>query len=165
MTAVNTIADEAIRDVPPNKRNCYFQDEYQLEMYQLYSQSGCIFECKMRIGQAKTFGGCTPWFYPTRGEMRTRENNYYFTKLDSNMCDPWQTQVFLSAVMDGGSGKQMANILSSPGPKPLAPNPLVPNQKPRGLGLTLKCCRPPTSPQLLGMKEESQNKTQSVRTS
>ena len=29
-------------------------------------------------------------------------------------------------------------ILSSPGPKPLAPKP-----KPRGLGLTLECCRPP----------------------
>ena len=25
---------------------------------------------------------------------------------DSNMCDPWQTQVFLSAVMDGGSGEK-----------------------------------------------------------
>ena len=25
----------------------------------------------------------------------------------------------------------------------LAPNPLDPNPKPRGLGLTLKCCRPP----------------------
>ena len=109
MTAVNTIADEAIRDVTPEKRNCYFQDEYQLEMYQLYSQSGCIFECKMRIGKAKTFGGCTPWFYPTRGRFRIRRinHNHHFTKLmtDSNMCDPWQTQVFLSAVMDGGSGE------------------------------------------------------------
>ena len=34
-------------------------------------------------------------------------------------------------------------LLSSPGPKPLAPNPLVPNAKPRGLGLTLNCSRPP----------------------
>ena len=25
MSAVNTIADEAIRDVPASKRNCYFQ--------------------------------------------------------------------------------------------------------------------------------------------
>ena len=36
-----------------------------------------------------------------------------------------------------------SNRLSSPGPKPLAPNPLVAKPKPRGLGLTLKCCRPP----------------------
>ena len=28
--------------------------------------------------------------------------------------------------------------ISNPGPKPLAPNPLVPNLKPRGFGLTLK---------------------------
>ena len=39
-------------------------------------------------------------------------------------------------------------------------------QKPRGLGLTLECCRPPiTNPQLLSMKEGSHNKTQIVRTS
>ena len=93
MTAVNTIADEAIRDVKPEKRNCYFQvitgfvystavqctcyfqDEYLLDMYQLYSQSGCIFECKMRIGQAKTEGGCTPWFYPTRGEIEINDHD------------------------------------------------------------------------------------------
>ena len=90
MSAVNTIADEAIRDVSPGKRNCYFQDEYKLEMYSLYSQSGCIFECKMRLGKAKTVGGCTPWFYPSK---------------DTNMCDPWQTQMFLSAVLDGGAGQ------------------------------------------------------------
>ena len=111
MTAVNTIADEAIRDVLPEKRNCYFQDEYKLDMYQLYSQSGCIFECKMRIGQSKTEGGCTPWFYPTRGELSPvdyQNKLTYITNIvsDSNMCDPWQTQVFLSAVMDGGSGEK-----------------------------------------------------------
>ena len=36
MTAVNTIADPAIRDVPPHKRNCYFQvcfDTILREMY------------------------------------------------------------------------------------------------------------------------------------
>ena len=77
------------RAVPAVKRDCYFPDEYKLEMYQvsqyspmigqlyryssligqLYSQSGCIFECKMRIGKAKTMGGCTPWFYPSKGDM------------------------------------------------------------------------------------------------
>ena len=37
-------------------------------------------------------------------------------------------------------------FLSSPGPKPLAPNPFVPKPKPRGLGLTLNCSRPPPPP-------------------
>ena len=37
-------------------------------------------------------------------------------------------------------------LLSSPGPKPLVPNPLVRNHKPRGLGLTLKSHRPPPPP-------------------
>ena len=98
MSAVNTIADEAIRDVSPGKRNCYFQDEFQLEMYSLYSQSGCIFECKMRLGKARTVGGCTPWFYPSA---------------DTNMCDPWQTQTFLSAVLDGGAGQFSERFLTS----------------------------------------------------
>ena len=72
------------------------QDEYQLEMYQLYSQSGCIFECKMRLGKTRTLGGCTPWFYPSP---------------DTNMCDPWQTQVFLAAVLDGGAAKTCGHCL------------------------------------------------------
>ena len=65
-------------------------------MYQLYSQSGCIFECKMRLGKTKTLGACTPWFYPSP---------------DTNMCDPWQTQIFLSAVLDGGAAKTCGHCL------------------------------------------------------
>lgn len=97
---------------------CSLQDEYQLDMYQLYSQSGCIFECKMRIGRAKTRGGCTPWFYPTRGKsvVMTRPPStssllLIYIMLDTNMCDPWQTQIFLSAIMDGGAGSR--NISSN----------------------------------------------------
>ena len=113
---VSTIADPAIESIPAATRNCYFQHEFPLEMYQLYSQSGCVFECKMRLGQARTVGGCTPWFYPTK---------------ETNMCDPWQTQVstsklpqvitwikycsiaqiFLSAISDAGSGKACAHCL------------------------------------------------------
>ena len=48
----------------------------------------------MRIGKAQA-GGCTPWFYPTK---------------NTNMCDPWQTQIFLSAIMDGDSGGYIYNI-------------------------------------------------------
>ena len=48
-------------------------------------------------------------------------------------------------------------VLLSPGPKPLSPKPK--NPKPRGLGLTLKSCRPPTTTttKLLSMKEGSHN--------
>ena len=83
MGAVSTIADDEIISVPAKKRNCYFQEEYKLELHRwvmemlvvlviillprLYSQSGCVFECKMAMGRAKTIGGCTPWFYPSKG--------------------------------------------------------------------------------------------------
>ena len=91
MSSISQLENSNIhtRAVPAVKRDCYFPDEYKLEMYQvtqysslighsiiyssligqLYSQSGCIFECKMRIGKAKTMGGCTPWFYPSKGDM------------------------------------------------------------------------------------------------
>ena len=85
MGAVSTIADDEIISVPAKKRNCYFQEEYKLELHRwvmemlvvlviillprLYSQSGCVFECKMAMGRAKTIGGCTPWFYPSKGRV------------------------------------------------------------------------------------------------
>ena len=56
-------------------------------------------------------------------------------------------------------------------PIPLIPNPNPvqpssnPNKPKRGLGLTLKSCRPPTThpPQLLSMKEGSHKKVQKIR--
>ena len=31
------------------------------ELHQIYSQSGCTFECKLGVGREST-GGCTPWY-------------------------------------------------------------------------------------------------------
>ena len=42
-----------------------------------------------------------------------------------------------------GSADLSGKKLSGPGPKPSVPNPLIPKPKPRGLGLTLNCSRPP----------------------
>merc|ERR1719350_2591913 len=64
MGAVSTVADENIRDIPAKTRDCFFQDEYKLELHRLYSQSGCTFECKLAVGREET-GGCTPWYYPS----------------------------------------------------------------------------------------------------
>ena len=33
MGAVSTIADDAIIEIPAEKRNCYFKDEYKLDMH------------------------------------------------------------------------------------------------------------------------------------
>ena len=99
MGAVSTIADDEIISVPAKKRNCYFQEEYKLELHRwvmemlvvlviillprLYSQSGCVFECKMAMGRAKTIGGCTPWFYPSKGR---------FKKLITSVCS-WGLEI------------------------------------------------------------------------
>jgi hypothetical protein len=37
-------------------------------IYRRYSQSGCVFECRLQYGRSILEGaGCTPWFYPSLG--------------------------------------------------------------------------------------------------
>ena len=79
-------------EVSPNKRNCYFQDEYPpknpMAIHQNYSQANCMFECKLkfvrqqRMVNNETRKSCIPWFYP-------KENKYLY-----DLCDPWETDDF-----------------------------------------------------------------------
>ena len=45
------------RKYGPEKRKCYFPDEYELEMHQHYSQANCIFECEIQYA-AKCIASC-----------------------------------------------------------------------------------------------------------
>ena len=69
-------------------------------------QSGCTFECKLAVGRERT-GGCTPWYYPRYVNVFVRHNKYLQnisfpnSSLDTNICDPWQTKVFLEAIFGG----------------------------------------------------------------
>ena len=76
--------------IKPNRRGCYFPDEFRLEMYKEYSQYNCILECSLEYARNKvgskndtnTTKGCTPWFYPAP------EEHVY------SWCNPWDTQEF-----------------------------------------------------------------------
>jgi len=95
MGAISTKADPDIIGIRPEKRNCYFRHEHRLAMHKLYSQSGCTFECKLAVGREMT-GGCTPWYYPS---------------LDTNICDPWQTKIFLEAIFGGVTADKCSHCL------------------------------------------------------
>ena len=47
--AIHQHAHDEIRQYAPHRRNCYFPDEYELEMHQSYSRSNCLLECRVRF--------------------------------------------------------------------------------------------------------------------
>ena len=108
--SINLLSLEETRDFSSQKRNCYFPDEYDLEMHHLYSQSNCLLECKVKyafecmktciqtgIEEPCNCGGvtllkdmiddgrdsCTPWFYPVRNDRAGK------------MCNPWDMLKFI----------------------------------------------------------------------
>ena len=48
------------RKIHPEKRNCYFPDEYKLHWHNLYSEPNCVTECTWLYAKAKC--QCVPWF-------------------------------------------------------------------------------------------------------
>ena len=104
--AIKLEARPEIRKYEPERRKCYFHDEFKLEIHQHYSQSNCLFECETEFAanclstctehnvtcDCKAFEKkhthnftkpCVPWFYPVNND-RSRQ-----------MCNPWNTQKFL----------------------------------------------------------------------
>ena len=107
VSAVDLHALDDIRHNSPEKRNCYFPDEYGLQVHQKYSQANCIFECSVNfaskcLASCKEIGNecncenemgvtiqnvdandtCVPWFYPSNNEKANK------------ICNPWQTMKF-----------------------------------------------------------------------
>ena len=107
LNAFDVRALDEIRRHQPVKRNCYFPDEYELEMHKKYSQPSCIFECEIQFAakcistckqinetcdctdkkmidnlDLKSVKSCVPWFYPRRDDENLE------------MCDPWMTKKF-----------------------------------------------------------------------
>ena len=89
-------ASPSIKKYPPNKRNCYFDDEIELVAHRNYSWSKCMMECK--IEKALTAlnetqkNMCVPWFLPL---ITTRQP----------MCDPWEANDFQGQMSLVGNGK------------------------------------------------------------
>lgn len=106
VNAFHLDALDETRKYGPDKRKCYFPDEYQLKMHKYYSQTNCVFECELEFASkclttCNEFGKecncknlhfqneyvngsnlCVPWFYPSHGIQSTK------------ICNPWNTQKF-----------------------------------------------------------------------
>ena len=55
-------SSEDIRDVAPEARQCYFEDERELELYKRYTFINCRMECA--ISEAEKLFECVPWHLP-----------------------------------------------------------------------------------------------------
>ena len=64
ISAINIKSDEAIRKIDPQKRFCYFHDEYALDLHKNYTQANCILECTINYGRRLMNSNCTPWYFP-----------------------------------------------------------------------------------------------------
>ena len=71
-----------IKHFDPEDRNCYFEDEGNLEFHQTYSYSSCKFECSIKGVEKEV--GCVPWYMPHGNK--------------TNMCDPWKTLEFSQVI-------------------------------------------------------------------
>lgn len=109
--AINLEAKNEIKRYRPEKRKCYFPEEYPLEIHQEYSQDNCLFECAtdfatkcistcsesgkecdctdvmfMKNDETNRTECCVPWFYPVHHRNPCK------------MCSPWNQEKFLRII-------------------------------------------------------------------
>ena len=110
VNAIQVDTLDEVRKYQPNKRNCYFPDEYELQVHRHYSRASCVFECETQYAAeclkhcdeldlsnkcncSSTHASnnhydtevlsCLPWFFPTNDQKK------------EVMCNPWKKKKFL----------------------------------------------------------------------
>ena len=104
ISGVHIDTNEEIRNISPEKRNCYFANEYPLKMHMRYSQSNCILECGIGYARGMMFqyhavDQCTHYRVNVLNDTNTELNASYGmsnknqTTENSNTilsgCAPW----------------------------------------------------------------------------
>ena len=79
-------ANENLKSIPIEKRNCKFEFENTLKLFKNYSKDGCIFECL--IESAFEIFHCIPWDYP-------------HMNISQITCLPWMREIFQDLMKDG----------------------------------------------------------------
>ena len=102
VSAVKIEADDDLRVLDPDTRQCLFPDETdRIRLHKFYSQENCFLECSLIFAQNKLKGEehldylCTPWYFPFVDENYT-------------MCDPWQT-VRISEIIQNEVSSEQCN--------------------------------------------------------
>jgi hypothetical protein len=85
-------ADENVRNLYKEDRNCLFPDENSnLTLHKKYSYANCKFECSLGYAKEKVFKmhgkKCQPWFFPVLNDSST-------------ICDPWISNKFFQLMND-----------------------------------------------------------------
>ena len=78
--AMENVPSEGLHDIPIHKRKCRMADEIEgMEIFQIYSQSGCEFEFK--TAKAREVCNCVPWYIPVKSMSR-----YTICDVGGNFC-------------------------------------------------------------------------------
>lgn len=84
--------DKALRNLPPNKRKCYFEDEMKLKYFKVYTQNNWMAECI----SDRTFKGtgCVPFYFIRNKFMkvcnilgRSRAEKVKNDIISGNLCE------------------------------------------------------------------------------
>lgn len=62
ISASKVDVEPSLRDINAQDRQCYFDDEYDLNVFKKYSQTRCLIECNLLPAFDKF--GCMPWTVP-----------------------------------------------------------------------------------------------------
>ena len=60
--SAEVVSTNDIKDIAPEARECYFNDEGKLEFYEKYTYSNCRLECAIKMSEAEYH--CVPWHLP-----------------------------------------------------------------------------------------------------
>jgi hypothetical protein len=95
-------ADDSMKSLSPDKRNCYFPDENTtLTIHNEYTYLNCKLECMMSYAQQQMQNKsnsnlCMPWFLPTFQHpsriCNPWESSDFFYILDNEIPDDWCTK-------------------------------------------------------------------------
>lgn len=87
-------ADEDLRDLSIDQRNCSFSNENSnMKLYKIYSYSNCMFECVLLYARETLKANndashaCIPWFFPSAEASIT-------------VCDPWKSVDFFNLMLN-----------------------------------------------------------------
>jgi len=87
-------ADESLRSLTIEERNCRFSDENSgLKIHKEYSYTNCIFECSLDFAKNKLkiekelADACIPWYFPSSDDTIT-------------VCNPWDAIDFLELMIN-----------------------------------------------------------------
>ena len=56
-----TSARETVAAISPPDRNCYYEDEHELDLYVTYTRASCVYECAFGFAFANNNHTCLPW--------------------------------------------------------------------------------------------------------